>query len=1451
MQVFLRNNEKFYIHLRGKNMKIYAKLLVIALMIAMIFAVGSVSAVENGTADSSDLTLVPHEQVVSVPDSTVQEVETINTETSADDTNVDKISSSSDEIINVTDSNVKESLKMSKKGGPVLGASNNEDVLGADPSIIPTGTTFQDIRDAIKIAGNGSVIDLNGKTYNGTNPEIITRDKSITIKNGILDASSAVNTLTSVYMNVAFENVSFINFPTSFRFHYCTFNNVKFNNITSTGGVFIIRGSKLSNVDFTNCKCLMQEDPDNYETGVIIVTYNSEYDNCNFINGSSKRHSGAICVGGENGNIVNITNCNFINCSAGIGGAVYVHGNNATNSNYHSNIINCTFINNTASEYGGAVGSSQTYLNIKDCDFINNTAKKGAAIMVGGIKHGLDGNLEGHYNTFDNCYFHNNTGTEEGGAVHITGDNNKVINSHFDDNYAYAGDGAAIYVKGVNATVYNSEFFHHDCENGTVYIEGNNANVSSSKFERNTASMSGAGVYIRGNYAVLDNNIFRNNNATNNGGAIHAEGDHTLISNSQFISNNAIPDVNNKNQGLGGAIYIRGDNNKIETSNFYHNTARNGSAIYTIGTNLYLDNDYFLNNQAWSYLLFTVIKPNATSYYNESANTIIDITHIGGDNIINAIHNAGSVTDINFKNVTYYHSGGILKTPENSYEHPVSGVENSKNATVAYQDDREDSQVVDVIVTNDKTGDVIFNSLGKYLRTGLYGNLTVVLPQGLRPGNYTVNATHPDDHNYTAITNITHFTILPHVDVSVTKTSDKDVYFVGENAVFTIRVYGVGTNATNVKVRDILPQSLKFVSAKATQGNYDSSTNVWDIGFLPHGASQTLTLTVKTTKLGKFDNVVNVTCDEKDWNLSNNVDNKTIHVDLYYTKEANVTNTSAGEYLEYYIRIYNVGSTDYTETVRVYDVLPEGIKYAGEYKVEGADLIRFIGYPDEQVWEITNISAKTHAKITLKAQAMKDGIWNNTVRVWDYPPVNATVNVTSSADLHIIKSASATTVSKGDIFNWTIIVINHGPSKAFDVYVDDLLPNGLEIVGHATPSNNTKYDRTIGRWTIGNLGVEDYVTLIIPTRVTVSNVHNITNVAVVNSTTPDPDPTNNKDNDTVYLNPDVTIKKTVSTKTTYHGDVISWTLNVTNKGPNDAHGVYVIDQLPAGLKYVNSVATVGNYNPGSGRWAIGTIKEGESVTLTIYTNVTVYDAVITNNATVYANDDSDPSNNFDENFTQVHTEADVGVVKRVSNSTSHYGDEITWYIVVTNYGPNVAENVVLIDYLPTDLVQTKRPYISKGQISHAGTNGRWDIGNMAVNESQYMEIYTKVNAADKTIINVVEVNSTTYDPNITNNRDEDGINVPPEADVAVVKKVNNFTPNKYDNVVWTVTVVNNGPNVAEKVVVKDILPSGLKYVSNTAPDIGAFNHNTGVWSIGTLNVGVRHSFNIKYYNSSC
>ena len=53
-------------------MKLNAKLLIIAFILA-IFSVGAVAAAENVSQDSSDLTQVPHEQVVSVSEPTVPE----------------------------------------------------------------------------------------------------------------------------------------------------------------------------------------------------------------------------------------------------------------------------------------------------------------------------------------------------------------------------------------------------------------------------------------------------------------------------------------------------------------------------------------------------------------------------------------------------------------------------------------------------------------------------------------------------------------------------------------------------------------------------------------------------------------------------------------------------------------------------------------------------------------------------------------------------------------------------------------------------------------------------------------------------------------------------------------------------------------------------------------------------------------------------------------------------------------------------------------------------------------------------------------------------------------------------------------------------------------------------------------------------------------------------------
>jgi len=70
------------------------------------------------------------------------------------------------------------------------------------------------------------------------------------------------------------------------------------------------------------------------------------------------------------------------------------------------------------------------------------------------------------------------------------------------------------------------------------------------------------------------------------------------------------------------------------------------------------------------------------------------------------------------------------------------------------------------------------------------------------------------------------------------------------------------------------------------------------------------------------------------------------------------------------------------------------------------------------------------------------------------------------------------------------------------------------------------------------------------------------------------------------------------------------------------------------------------------------------------------------------------------------------------------------------------------------------------------------------------------------------------------------------ADLQVIKTVNNPAPLVGQNIIFSITVANNGPNSAVNVVVNDVLPAGLAYVSDDSG--GAYNPVTGVWTIGNM-----------------
>jgi uncharacterized repeat protein (TIGR01451 family) len=73
------------------------------------------------------------------------------------------------------------------------------------------------------------------------------------------------------------------------------------------------------------------------------------------------------------------------------------------------------------------------------------------------------------------------------------------------------------------------------------------------------------------------------------------------------------------------------------------------------------------------------------------------------------------------------------------------------------------------------------------------------------------------------------------------------------------------------------------------------------------------------------------------------------------------------------------------------------------------------------------------------------------------------------------------------------------------------------------------------------------------------------------------------------------------------------------------------------------------------------------------------------------------------------------------------------------------------------------------------------------------------------------------------------------SDVHVTKTADDTTVDNGQNVVFTITAVNHGPATASNVVVTDMLPAGLTFVSTSTEDVvGVYSTSTGEWVIGSL-----------------
>ena len=687
------------------------------------------------------------------------------------------------------------------------------------------------------------------------------------------------------------------------------------------------------------------------------------------------------------------------------------------------------------------------------------------------------------------------------------------------------------------------------------------------------------------------------------------------------------------------------------------------------------------------------------------------------------------------------------------------------------------------------------------------------------------------------------------VDLAINKTSDKVTYKYLDNVIYTIVVTNHGSDDSfNVTVRDMLPNTLRFISAS---GNYDPVTGIWFIGHLAKGQSATLTITAQAIFPGIITNDANVTGSGYDVNLTNNHDNITITVPdcviLNVNKVAiggviNITggikNVVAGEEVIYQVLVSNHGPSTAVNVVLTDNYQTKDLTVVA-YSL---DNITWIPYTKGANINLGDMTSGSSILVYFKAMvnASTRGIVHNVVNITtDTDDVRGIfsaeehVNVMANSTLKVDKTAEIKELNPGDTIHYIITVTAGGSSDSLNIVLKDMLDSTLLDVNSATYAIDGVNK---GSWTgsidLGNMLTGTTVTVDIWAKILDTADRDVFNLVNVTS---DEHPEGNTSNTTVHVRiVDLAVDKLVNNSVPKYLDMIEYTIVVVNNGPDKSFNVTVGDLLPDGVKFISSN---GQYNPDTGVWFVGDLDNNESAILKIVVQV-IKVGNITNNVNV-------TGTGHDTNLTNNNASVSVNVpesvllnITKVANSTIIVaGENVGYTVVINNYGPSVASDVVLKDIFSSNELLNLQ--YSLNGVDWLDYNGSVSLGDINAGTNVTVYFRAKVNGSVRgDVLNTVNI-TTSVDDARGNFTDNETVNIIANTTLAVIKDAEIKALNPGDTAHFVITVIAGGSSDSLNVKLEDILDAGLLDVKSATYRIngGNLTDYTQIISLGNMHTG--------------
>ncbi len=569
---------------------------------------------------------------------------------------------------------------------------------------------------------------------------------------------------------------------------------------------------------------------------------------------------------------------------------------------------------------------------------------------------------------------------------------------------------------------------------------------------------------------------------------------------------------------------------------------------------------------------------------------------------------------------------------------------------------------------------------------------------------------------------------------------------------------------------------------------------------------------------------------------------------LTVVKSVDEENPLIGETVTFTVQITNSGPSGAVDVV-ITDVVQSGFSYVAASMVGGDTQDDSDPSGVGLLWDINSLPVGGTMSVSFQAMVNAGGAYTNVAAV-DGPGVTVvdppgptgpgiTILPRTVPDLRVSVGAPAPTLVAGVTSYIPVTVSNVGTAPTTEpLTVTVGLPAGMD--GPVSYSENGWSCTTIGQTVRclhpGPLNHGDSMLFSVPITPDDSTIGTIPGPIPVTVEPPpgDPNPTNNGPTpvpigDPVARDAQLTVVKSANDLEPLVGDTVTFTVQITNSGPSGAVDVVITDVVQSGFSYVAASMVGGDTQDDSDPsgvglvWMINSLPVGGTTSVSFqamvnaggaYTNVAAVDGP---GVTVV-----DPPGPTGPGITILP--------RRVPDLRVSVGAPAPTLVAgVTSYIPVTVSNVGTAPTTEPLTVTVGLPAGVNGPVSYS-ENG-WNCTTTAqtvrclhpgpLNHGDSMLFSVPITPDDSTIGTIpgpipVTVEPPPGDPNPTDNGPTPvpiGDPVARDAQLTVVKSVDEENPLVGETIAFTVQITNSGPSGAVDVVITDVVQSGFSYVA--------------------------------------